>query len=227
MSREKIKVLIVEDEKIPATYLKGIIEEDNDFIVVNISASAQEALEGIKKYKPQLIFMDIMIKGPITGAELALKIYTLYEGIKIIFLTAFSDEEMIEYATEAKAAAYLLKPYRPKEIKAALSLLKPALKNIENIQKDKIELKDGFVYSFKEKLLFKEGAIVNLTPKEMELLNILCKNTQRVLAKEAIIKKMNISESSLRTLIYRLRKHLKTDLISTSKKLGYRILTKE
>lgn len=224
-----INVLIVEDERIPAIYLKNIIEEDSDFKVIDITTSADETIASIKKQKPQLIFMDVMIKGSLSGAELALKIHTLYENIKIIFLTAFSDEEMVEYATDSEAIAYLLKPYRPKEIKATLALLKPTFKKIEilNIQKDKIELKYGFIYNLKDKLLLKNGLVVKLTPKETELLDILCHNTQRTLAKEVIIENMNISDASLRALIYRLRKHLQSDIIASSKKFGYKILTEE
>jgi len=229
VNKNSINILIVEDERIPATYLKNIIEEDSDFKVIDITTSADETLVSIKKQKPQIIFMDVMIKGSLSGAELALKIHTLYENIKIIFLTAFSDEEMVEYATDAKAIAYLLKPYRPKEIKATLSLLKPAFKNMDtvSVQKDKLLLKNGFVYNLKDKLLFKDGEVVKLTPKEMELLDILCHNTQRTLSKEVIIENMNISDVSLRALIYRLRKHLQSDIIVSSKKFGYKILTEE
>ncbi len=228
-TKDIINVLIVEDERIPATYLKSIIEEDSDFKVIDITASADETLTSIKKQKPQIIFMDIMIKGSLSGAELALKIHTLYEKIKIIFLTAFSDEEMVEYATDAKAVAYLLKPYRPKEIKATLALLKPDYKDPkeQNIPKDIVELKYGFVFNLKNKQLFKDGIPIKITPKETEFLDILCHNAQRTLTKEVIIENMNITDASLRALIYRLRKHLQRDIISSSKKVGYKILTRE
>jgi len=229
VNQNSINILIVEDERIPATYLKNIIEEDSDFKVIGITTSADETLASIKRQKPHIIFMDIMIKGSLSGAELALKIHTLYENIKIIFLTAFSDDEMVEYATDAKAVAYLLKPYRPKEIKATLALLKPSFRNIESAikQKDKVVLKDGFVYNLKDKLLLKDNEAIKLTPKETELLDILCHNTERTLAKEVIIENMNISDASLRAIIYRLRKHLNSDIIASSKKFGYKILTEE
>ena len=229
VNQNSINILIVEDERIPATYLKNIIEEDSDFKVIGITTSADETLASIKRQKPHIIFMDIMIKGSLSGAELALKIHTLYENIKIIFLTAFSDDEMVEYATDAKAVAYLLKPYRPKEIKATLALLKPSFRNIESAtkQKDKVVLKDGFVYNLKDKLLLKNNEAIKLTPKETELLDILCHNTERTLAKEVIIENMNISDASLRAIIYRLRKHLNSDIIASSKKFGYKILTEE
>ncbi len=219
-----IKVLIVEDEKIPAMYLKSIIEESGEFKVVDIVDTADKTLQSIKKNKPDVIFMDIMINGPVSGAELALKIYTLYEKIKIIFMTAYSDEEMIEYASEAKAFAYLLKPYRPKEITATLSLLKSksSSRHIKQ-KKQKAELKNGYIYDFEKKVLTKENEIVKLPPKEMELLEILCHNIKTTVSKDTLLESLGVTDASLRALIYRLRKCLGSDVIVSSKKLGYKI----
>lgn len=222
---EQIKVLIIEDERIPATYLKTIIEEDSDFKVVDISPSAPEALMSVKKYKPQIVFIDVMIKGGESGAEFAMRLHNLYEDIVIIFLTAYSDDEMLEYATESNAFAYLLKPYRPKEIKATLALAKSRFikEHSASISDEILELEDGYEYDNSKKILSKNGQIVSLTPKELELIDLLCKNRDRTLSKEAILDYMDISDSSLRSLIYRLRKHLNGNIIVSSKKFGYKI----
>lgn len=219
-----INVLIVEDEIISALYLKNIIEEDNDFEVIDIAVSADMTLASIKRNRPQIIFMDIMIKGAISGAELALKISTLYDDIKIIFLTAFSDEEMREYAKDSKAVAYLLKPYISKDIKEALVLLKELDKSSKQESKDIVKLKYGFSYNLKEKILMKNTNIIKLTPKESELINILCQNSNIILSKEEIMESMSIRDTSLRTLIYRIKKHLNYDIILNIKKVGYKIV---
>ncbi len=223
--QEPIKVLIIEDERIPAKYLKAIIEEDKDFKVVDIVPGASEALMSIKKHKPQIVFVDIMIKGGESGAEFAMRLHNLYKDIVIIFLTAYSDDEMIYYATESNAFAYLLKPYRPKEIKATLSLVKAKLKNnSKSTEVDKILLlNDGFIYDYSKKILLKDGQAISLTPKELDLIDFLCHNRHRTLNKEAIIDYMNITDSSLRSLIYRLRKHLNGNIIKSSRKFGYKI----
>lgn len=223
--QESVKILIVEDERIPATYLKSIIEEDENFEVVGIAPSAKEALKLIKRYKPQVIFMDVMIKGQMSGAELALKIRTLYDNIKIIFMTAYSDEEMLEYAAESQAFAYLLKPYRPKQIKATLTLLKSKLKREEPVinKSSKLYLKGGYIYDLETDILSKNGKHIQLSPKETKLLGILCKNPKQMLSKEAISEIMGISATSLRAHIYRLRKNLNEKIIVSSKKFGYKI----
>ena len=228
-TKDIIDVLIVEDEQIPAMYLKSIIEEDSCFKVIDTTASANETLKSIKKHKPQVVFMDVMIKGSLSGAELALKIHTLYENIKIVFLTAYSDAEMVEYATDSEAIAYILKPYHPKSIKNILSVIKRDYNKTKEKYKlkDTVKLKYGFTYNLQSKKLFKDNTLIKITPKETEFLDILCHNANRSLSKEAILELMNITGDSLRALVYRLRKNLRQDIISSSKKVGYKILTRE
>ena len=224
-----IKVLIIEDERIPASYLKSIIEEDSDFKVVDIVESAPKALESVKKYHPEIVFVDIMIKGGISGAEFALKLHNLYENTVIIFLTAFSDEEMVDYATEADAFAYLLKPYRPKEIKATLSLAKSKLKT--KSQKPQastiINLPNGYTFDLESDTLLKDNQKVKLSPKEFNLLKMLCHNRGKTIDKDAILNSLEITDTSLRSLIYRLRKNLGENIIVSSKKYGYKITLEE
>jgi len=225
--KDGIKVLIIEDESIPAEYLKSIVESCDNYIVVDIVANADDALQSVKKYKPDIIFVDIMIKGGLSGAEFALKIHTLYENIILIFLTAYSEDEMIEYATQSNAFAYLLKPYRPNEIKATLSLAKTKLEKDEPSIKNTniVELVDNYSFNIKENTLYKDNKKVSLSAKETELLSLLCKNREVTMSRETIQNYMNISSSSLRSLIYRMRKNIHKNIIECSKKFGYKITT--
>jgi len=228
--KEIVKVLVIEDESIPAEYLKSIIESEESYKVVDIVANADDALQSVKKYKPDIIFVDIMIKGALSGAEFALKIHTLYENIILIFLTAYSEDEMIEYATESNAFAYLLKPYRPNEIKATLSLAKAKLeKNDSSVAKNEniVNLIDNYIFNMEEKTLYKNREEVPLSAKETELISLLCKNREVTLSRETIQNYMNISSSSLRSLVYRIRKNIHENIIKNSKKFGYKIELKE
>jgi DNA-binding response OmpR family regulator len=221
-----IRVMIVEDESIPATYLKNIIEEQGDFAVECIVPSAEEALSSIKKIKPNVVFVDIMLDGPMSGAELALRIHRLYEKTLIIFMTAYSNEEMVEFAVESEAFAYLLKPYRPKEIRATLTLAKARLKRYIPIAPgSSVNLIDGFSYSIETKRLYKEGREVELSAKELELIGLLCGECYTVVDSEMILEQMGITATSLRAIIYRIRKDTSSDLIQSVKRLGYRIAT--
>ena len=114
-------ILIVEDELISAEYLKEMLENDG-YRVLNIVDSAEEAISQYKSINPDLVLMDIMLKGNISGSEAALKIKQYNSEAKIIFLTAYATDEMLNYAVEAEAYGYLMKPYREKEILATIKL---------------------------------------------------------------------------------------------------------
>jgi len=221
-----INVLIVEDEPISAEYLKSIIESDNDFKVAAIVDCEKDAIDAIHSYNIDIIFMDIMIKGAISGAETALRISILKDDILIIFMTAYSEKEMIEYAVESHAFAYLLKPYRPNEIIATLELAKNKLKDKKrniNIKKSEIKLIDDYVFNTTQKKLYRYGKEIELTYSEYNLIKFLINNLPNPVSKEAILNKLNISELSLRALLYRLRKRTSKNLIQSIKRLGYKI----
>jgi len=223
-----INVLIVEDEPISAEYLKSIIESDESFKVAAIVDSEKDAIDAIHTYDIDIVFMDIMIKGAISGAEAALRISVLKDDILIIFMTAYSEKEMVEYAVESHAFAYLLKPYRPNEIMATLELAKNRIKNnYRNSKKENIEIKliNNYIFNKRSGRLFYYGNELDLTKSEYDLIMMLANNLPNPVSKESILNKLNISELSLRALLYRLRKRTDKNLIQSIKRLGYKLNT--
>jgi DNA-binding response OmpR family regulator len=221
---EPIRALIVEDEAIPAHYLKGIIEKDTEYVVEQIVPDAPAALQAVEEVHPEIIFMDIMLEGAMSGAELALKIHMKHPEILILFMTAYSNEEMMEYAVESEAFAYMLKPYRPREIHATLKLAKARLRKLERaIISPIIDLVDGYHYHTDTQTLMHEEHEMVLTIKERLLIQMLCENANSVVSKTAILQRLEVNDSSLRSLIYRIRKLTSDRLILSVKRYGYRI----
>ena len=97
--QEYKKILIVEDELIAAESLKAFLRE-NGYEVIGITDSGAEAFELAKKLQPEIIFMDIMLKDGLSGSEAALKISRI-SSAKIVFLTAYAEDEMLDYATRS------------------------------------------------------------------------------------------------------------------------------
>ena len=226
-----MRIMIVEDDVIPANYLKKILEVEGYEVIAMISRGAQ-AIEVKKKEKPDLIFMDVMLKDHISGAEAATEIYYAYPEIMIVFLTAFSDKEMIEYAVESDAFAYLLKPYRDQEILATLVLAKAKLstnkkhfeKNI--INNNKIKLVDGYVYDSQLNRLFLNNKEVMLSPKSLQLVQLLCNHKEITLEINTILEALwdlATPAQTLRSLIRRVRISTSENLIQNVNKFGYRI----
>ena len=93
---DKIKILVVEDEIIVAMELKQQLETMG-YEVVGTAASGKEAIEVALEKNPDVILMDIMLKGEMDGIEAAEKIHN-YQDTHIIYTTAYSDKEILERA---------------------------------------------------------------------------------------------------------------------------------
>lgn len=113
-------ILIVEDEGILALQVKNSLMQ----MGYNISAiydSGEKSIEGINASQPDLILMDIKLKGGMDGIETAELIHKQYD-IPIIFMTAHSEANTIERAKLTNPYAYLLKPVNSKELQIAVEV---------------------------------------------------------------------------------------------------------
>jgi len=115
----ELKILLVEDESIEAMDIKRTLESF-DYEVPYIASSGEEAIQKALEIMPDLILIDIILKGEIDGIEAVSKIKEL--NIPVIFLTAHSEESTIERAKLTEPYGYLSKPYVPNELKIAIEL---------------------------------------------------------------------------------------------------------
>jgi len=115
-----IKVLIVEDEALIAAEIAECMEE-NGFETIGIASTADTALDLVSGNKPDVILMDISIKGKINGIELAKRILSS-QNLPIIFLTSNSHDTVIKEAMKINPTAFLLKPFNEKELPVAIEL---------------------------------------------------------------------------------------------------------
>lgn len=220
------KVLIVEDELISAEFLKELLTYNN-YDVVDIVDNGQDAIKQSKLLKPDIILMDIMLVGSMSGSEAAVQIHDNNSDIKIIFLTAYAEQEMIDYAVDAEASAYLIKPYREDEILATMRLLfahEP--KAVPITDTEKIILKNGYTFDTKQHRLFKENKEVQLGKKPLKLIEILALNKNISVSNEQIctfIWGENKNDRTLRSLIHRVRSAMHQDMIQNINGLGYKI----
>jgi two-component SAPR family response regulator len=98
-------VLIVEDEAIVAKDYKIMLEKAG-FIVIGIADTSSEAFALAKKDKPDIIIMDINLKGEVSGIETAKIIYDFYKP-EIVFITGFEEEVLLFADIQYK---YIRKP---------------------------------------------------------------------------------------------------------------------
>ena len=112
------KILIVEDEAITALDIQKLLES-MDFEVVSIVSSGMEALRKSRDLKPDLILMDILIKGNMDGIETAKEIMNLF-NIPVIYLTAYSDEKTFERIKLTQPYGFITKPISYSELRASI-----------------------------------------------------------------------------------------------------------
>lgn len=103
-----MKIVIVDDDQLVSLSLKTILEASGQVEVLGIGKDGKEAIALYKRYKPDVLLMDIRME-TMTGLDAAREILGAYMEAKILFLTTFSDDEYIVQALHIGAKGYLLK----------------------------------------------------------------------------------------------------------------------
>ncbi|MBF0545666.1 MAG: response regulator [Candidatus Riflebacteria bacterium] len=116
----KFRIMIVEDEEIVAADLGKSVEK-NGYIVCAMASTGMEAIKKADLNRPDLILMDIVLKGSMNGIEAAKKIKDLYQ-IPIVFLTAFGEDSVLEQARMAEPYGFLTKPFKDRDLHISIEI---------------------------------------------------------------------------------------------------------
>ncbi len=112
---EKIKVIIADDSDFVRDGMKIILDVDEDFEVLGAAANGREAIELAEKNKPDIFLMDIQMP-EMDGIE-ATK-YIVEHGLgKVLILTTFDDDDLVQQALQNGAKGYLIKNHTPDHLK--------------------------------------------------------------------------------------------------------------
>ena len=113
-------ILIVEDERIVAEDIKNTLTE-LDYDVAGITSTANAAVSKAKQTMPDLVLMDIVLKGKKDGIEAASRISTEL-NIPVVYLTAYGDEKIIERAKLTGPYGYIIKPFNKRELHSSVEI---------------------------------------------------------------------------------------------------------
>jgi two-component system, response regulator PdtaR len=106
----KTRIFLVEDENIVAEDLRERLEKNN-YEVVGIADSGKTAIDQVQQLRPDLLLMDVRVKGELNGIETAIVIQSYFEKpIPVVFLTGFS-EKSFPYLKVLNDYIYINKPY--------------------------------------------------------------------------------------------------------------------
>jgi response regulator NasT len=137
---EALRTLIAEDESLTRTILRARLEKLGHQVVAEVENGIQ-AIEAAKSAKPDVIIMDIRMP-EMDGIEAARKIME-ETPCALLFLTAFSDKELIEQASETGAVAYLMKPFRKEDLAPALEVAVRRFRQIQSQSQEIADLKEA------------------------------------------------------------------------------------
>jgi len=221
-----ISILIIEDESLIALALKKIILSFG-YKTVRYATHPKKALTIMQENEINLILMDINLKSNITGIDLYKRFKT---KIPVIYLTAYNDEDTIEKAIATNPIGYMIKPYKKDDLKALLLLSIYKLNHLEYTalpSNDLLALGEGYRFNTSNNKLYFDNIYIKLGKKEIKLIKLL------IAAKGFIVDYSTIeyelwengivSDSAMRTLVYRLRGKLDYKLIESIPNQGLKI----
>lgn len=117
---QKTKILVVEDESIVARDIRNMLL-GLGYEVSAVVPGAKRALQIARQKRPDLVLMDIMLQGEITGVEAAEKMYTEL-NIPVVYLTAYADSTTVQEAKKAEPFGYIIKPFEERELQTTIEI---------------------------------------------------------------------------------------------------------
>jgi len=218
------KILIVEDETILREIVKDyLVNEDHEVIE---AIDGEQALEMFQEHDFHLIILDIMLP-KIDGWAVCRRIRKT-SNVPIIMLTARVDEDDTLLGFELGADDYVTKPYSPPILLARIKRLLESRNKTNELSNDTLT-KCGIMVDFSSRKVKVDGANINLTHTEFEILTYLMQNHGIVITREQLVQKIwgydyNSDDRTINTHIRNLRTKLgsKSKLISTIIRTGYK-----
>lgn len=223
----KLKILVVEDESIVALGICDDIQELG-YEVSDVATNYEEAIKSFFNNEPDILLMDINLGKGKNGIEIVKEIHKTKQT-PVIYLTAYSDNQTIEKAVNTNPISYLIKPLNIEELKAAikLSIYKTSFTDETNSVQEYLNLGYHYYFDLENKNLYYKNRPIKLGDKEKKLLLLLIKADGAIVSFENITNNIweneEPAQSSLRTLLYRLRSKLEYRLIETISTMGCRL----
>ncbi len=139
--RRAPRVLVVEDESIVAMdmerRLRGL-----GYVVAGRVLTGKDAIREDENLKPDVILMDIHLKGEMDGIEAA-GIIRERRSVPVIYITAYSDQATLERAKQTQPYGYILKPFQEREIHSVIEMALYKHRSEAELLKAKLEAEEG------------------------------------------------------------------------------------
>ncbi|WP_107039746.1 response regulator [Brumimicrobium mesophilum] len=169
----KIKVLVVEDESIVSKDIQHSLKRLG-YLISGASATGEKAVLLADSEQPDIVLMDIMLKGEMNGIEAA-EIIKREHGIPVIFLTAYADEATIAKAKITEPFGYIIKPFKEIDLHTSIEMALYKHKKEKEVEKER-----DLLYSIVESKSSNEFIFVKSNSRLVKL------NTEEIFYVEAL-----------------------------------------
>ncbi len=216
------RILLVDDHEVVRLGIKALLSRYPQFEVVAEAGSANQALEQVARYRPNVVVMDIRLPGR-SGIEATREIVNQFPPIKVIMLTSYAEDELLFEAIAAGASGYVLKQIGSGELVRALetiargeSLVDPALmqKVFEKVRESSRKAEDeAFAALTNQELKILASVSEGKTNKEIGYAVALSEKTVRNYV-SSILSKLHLStrsEAAAYAVKHRVQDHLPTN----------------
>ncbi len=225
-------ILVVEDEAITQHYIRDILLATGVKHIYT-SDNAHSAQEYIQTRHIDLILMDININGAIDGITLAQNILANHT-LPIVFISAYSDDATLEDVLSLSPYGFIIKPFSSQDVITTIRIAYKRFLTQHNNQvhnHTSIPIDHKYSYIQKTATLLANGTPISLNANQTKLLTVLIKNINSTVSFDELEASIwgdePIANSSLRTLVYSLRKLLPDLNIHTYSKVGYALLQED
>jgi DNA-binding NarL/FixJ family response regulator len=154
-----ISIALVDDHRVVARSLKAYLESCTDFHVVGIAATGEELLEHLQEWRPQIVLQDLLLPGGMDGIETTRRVLERAPAVRVIALTASTDEARMMGVLRAGAIGYVRKDADPEILLAA----------VRSVARGKTYIDP----SVSRQILHAAAPHDDLTPREVEVLRQL------------------------------------------------------
>lgn len=190
------------------------------FVAQNIS----QAHDLMKEKHIDFIICDIHLLKE-NGLDFIKQVREKDKEIPILVLSGDRSETFLFQAIPLNLSGYLIKPIN---FKSLLSVFEECAKRFEIVNNHKIELKDGFVYNKKLKVLTKENETFTLNKKEVLFFELLCLYADKIIDKEllaySVYQDELMTDSALNNFIMRIRRRFGKNFLHTIPNIGYKLI---
>lgn len=206
---DKLTLLCVEDDLEALEDIVYLLKRY--FTKIYTAVDGKEALDSYYEHKPNIILLDINIP-KLNGIQVATKIRKGDELVPIIFLTAHSEKDKLLKAIDLQVSSYIIKPFKIDELK---EIIFKVIKKV-NIEDNRLELSDNYIWDNENDELFYFDKQINLTKNEILLIKLLLANRSRFFTSQDISCEISVSEhdytgNNVAQLISRFKKKVKNE----------------